>query len=116
MRIAALVLGIVGGLLGIGAGLLVILTSSGSGFTVGSVKPEFIFALGWAAFPLSMMGIVGGALAVAKPKVAGILMLISAVGGALVIALGYTISAPLLLTGGILALQSEGRSKADRIE
>ena len=50
------------------------------------------------------MGIIGGAMAKGKPKAAGIMMIISAVGGMIAVSLAYIIPGILLVIGGVLAL------------
>jgi len=65
MREAAMVLGIIGGAIGI----LALFTAL-----------EVLGILAWGILS-SLMGIAGGALALTKPKVAGILMLASAISG-----------------------------------
>ena len=50
--------------------------------------------------------IFGGPFAKAKPKAAGIIMLISGIGGFIAISASYLFGGPLLILGGILALIS----------
>ena len=57
---------------------------------------------------LSIISIVGSALALAKPKLAGILMIIAAAGGTIAVFAAYLVPGPLLLIGGILALLTRG--------
>ena len=52
----------------------------------------------------SMGSSVAGSLALAKPKLSGILMIISGIGGMIAISFGYIFGGPLLIVGGILAL------------
>lgn len=111
MKIAALVLGIVGGIGGFIAAI-VVLVVGGLGSAFGAQGAQTIIGLGWAAIPLSLIGIVGGALALAKPRAAGILMLISGVGGFIAISAGYLFGGPLLIVGGILALAAKKSAKA----
>ena len=98
MRIAALILGILGGLAG--------LISAGIVLLFGGVGEMFYLEvdLSWAAIPAAIVGLVGAALSLAKPKAAGILMIGSAVAGVSFIYFGYLIPALLLLSGGIFAL------------
>lgn|GEM_PF-6318845 len=104
MKVVALVLGIVGGVAGLISGCLAVIFVATSEGVVGA---EFITGIGFAVIVLGVLGIVGGALAVAEPKLAGILMTTSAV---MVIAarcitpplLGGLVAGLLLLIGGIL--------------
>jgi len=103
MRIAAMILGIMGGLAGL-AGAIFALLVGGLGAALEAEGAQTVIGLGWAAIPLSLLGIVGGALASAKPTAAGILMLVSGIGGFVAISMGYIIGGPLLILGGIFAL------------
>jgi hypothetical protein len=71
---------------------------------------------------LSIIGIIGGAIALAKTKAAGILMLVSGLVTPLIILLSsssasfdifvYLLAIILLVIGGILALVAASRAKA----
>ena len=87
MKIAAMVLGILGGLAGLG-GAIVALFLGGLGSAFGAQGAGLISNLGFFAIPLSILGIVGGAMASAKPALAGKLMIASAVGGFIAIQFG----------------------------
>lgn len=103
MRTAAMVLGIVGGVVGIFASFLALIVggvasamhSSGGGEVVG---------LGYAAFFVSVVAIVGGALAAKKPVAASVVMFITCIAGFICISAAWLLSGPLLLIGAILAL------------
>ncbi|MBU0478161.1 hypothetical protein KKC91_06305 [bacterium] len=110
MKIAALILGILGGLAGI-VGAIMALLAGGVGAALEAEGASTIVTLGWVAFPLALLGIVGGSLAIAKPKVAGILMLISGIGGFVAVSMGYIIAGPLLIIGGILGLIAKKEDK-----
>lgn len=43
-------------------------------------------------------------MALAKPKAAGIMMLVAGIGGFIAISAGYIVGGPLLIVGGIFAL------------
>jgi hypothetical protein len=101
MRVAAMVLGIIGGIIGLFAGG-VALAIGGIGSVAGTQGAGTAIGGGWAA--LSVLGIVGAALALARPKVAGALMLVAAVGGFVSVFVAYIVAGPLLLIGGLLAL------------
>lgn len=108
MRIAALILGILGGLFGLG-GAIVVLFTGGIAGAFNAEGADLVTTLGLAALPLAILGIVGGSLALSKPKVAGWLMLISAVGGTIAISAGYAIGGIMLFIGSIFAFL--GRKK-----
>ena len=98
MRIAALILGILGGLAGLISAAIVLL--------FGGVGEMYFLEtdLSCAAIPAAIIGLVGAAFSLAKPKAAGIMMIISAAAGVCFIYYGYLIAAVLLLIGGIFAL------------
>jgi hypothetical protein len=103
MKTAALVLGIIGGIGGF-IGAILVLVVGGIGGAFGAEGAGTMVGLGWAAIPISILGIFGGAFSRAKPKAAGIIMLISGIGGFIAISGGYLFGGPLLILGGILAL------------
>ncbi len=103
MKIASLILGILGGLAGIIGSIMVMLVG-GIGSAFGSEGSGTVTSLGWVALLFSIIAIVGGSLAIAKPKIAGIMMLLMGVGGIICVSIGYVVAGPLLIIGGILAL------------
>ncbi len=103
MKIAALILGIIGGIAGL-FGAIFALGIGGIGTAVGAEGATSMAGSGLAALALSLLGIVGGSMAIAKPKAAGIMMLIAAVGGLIAVFVAYIVAFPLLLTGGIMGL------------
>lgn len=103
MRIAALIIGIVGSLAGIG-GALFALTVGGISGTFGAEGAEMVVGLGWAATVISLVAIVAAALAVVKPMEAGITMIIAGIAGLISISVGYVIGGPLLIIAGILSI------------
>lgn len=113
MKIAAMVLGILGGLAGLGGAVLA-LFFGGLGSAFGVQGAGLVSNLGFFAIPLSILGIVGGAMASAKPALAGKLMIASAVGGFISIFLAYMIAAILLIIAGILAIM-EGKKEVKSI-
>ncbi|HEY3063217.1 MAG TPA: DUF4064 domain-containing protein [Chloroflexota bacterium] len=84
------------------------------GQTLGTEGASTVVGLGWAALGLSVLGIIGGALALAKPRLAGLLLLIAGIGGTISISLAYVVAGPLLVIGGILALVGGRRKSATR--
>lgn len=110
MRIAALILGILGGLFGLG-GAIMVLFVGGAASAFNAEGAETVASLGLAAIPFSILGIVGGSLALSKPKVAGWLMLISAIGGTIAISAGYALGGIMLFIAAIFALIEGRKSK-----
>ena len=100
MKVAALLCGIIGGLIqlviaGVGLGFGLVAASIGvdSGIAGNSL----------VAMIMAIVGIVGGALALAKPLPAAILMAVAAVVGLILISVGFAIGGVLLLIGAVLA-------------
>jgi len=112
MKVAAMILGILGGIAGLG-GAIFALFVGGIGGAFGASGAGMIAKLGILAIPFAILGIVGGAMANVKPKAAGIMMIISAVGGTISISMGYIIAAPILLIGGIIALVTSKNQKTE---
>lgn len=102
MRVAALILGIIGGLAGIFGGGLTF-TIGGLGQVFDMEDAAMVTNLGLAAVPAGALGIIGGALALSKPKLAGILMLVSAIAGLIFVSALYSVAFVLLIVGAILA-------------
>jgi hypothetical protein len=102
MRAGGLVLGLIGGVIGlIAAGLA--LAVGGLGGAMDVADSGLVVTLGWIALGSSIVGIIGGALATAKPRLAALLMFIAAVCGFIGISLFYVVAGPLLLIGALLA-------------
>jgi len=103
MRIAALVLGIIGGLAGL-AGAVFALFVGGLGSAFGAQGAETVIGLGFAAIPLAVLGLVGAALAPSRPKAAAWCMGISAVGGLIAISAAYIVAALCLGVATVMAI------------
>jgi hypothetical protein len=108
VKVAGLLLGIIGGIIGlVASGFALGVGAIGS--ATGAQGSETVIGLGWAALGLSVVGIVGGALSLAKPRVAALLMLIAGIGGSIAISIAYVVAGPLLIIGAVLAFL--GRAK-----
>jgi hypothetical protein len=103
MKNAARLLGIIGGLVGLLFALTDLLVG-GLGRLLHLPLSRLIAGLGWGALIASVVGLVGAALAISRPKVAGALMIIAAVGGFFSLYVFYVVAGLLLLVGGFLAL------------
>ncbi len=102
MRIAALVVGIIGAMAGFIGGVIA-LVAGGIGGAFGAESAGTVAGLGLAGIGFSVVGLVGAALAIAKPKIAAILMVISAVGGTISISAAYILAALLLAIAALFA-------------
>jgi hypothetical protein len=106
MRLAALILGIIGGLLGLFYGFSV----PGWNPVIGRFLPSPILV----TLLLGIAGLVGGALSMAKPKAGGIILLTSGLGTIVIksFSSAFLTGLPpgiLMLAGGILALVAKYR-------
>ena len=104
MGIAAMVLGIIGGLFGV-LGSVFALGVGGLGSAMGAQGASSVVGLGWLVLepPIHCWNSWCRS-SLARPKLSGVLMLASTIGGLVAISFGYIVAAPLLFLGGILAL------------
>jgi hypothetical protein len=103
MKITSLILGILGGISALATSvILLVIGHLGEG--LGAARAGNLLLSGRVTLALAVVGIVGGALALSRPLVAGILMLVSGAGGFIALWGGYIWSGPLLIAGGVLAL------------
>lgn len=109
MKIAALILGIIGGIAGL-VGAILALFIGGFGAAFGAKDGGEVMWLGFSSLLLSLIGIIGGALGIAKPKAAGYMMLLAGIGGFVAVSAAYIVGGPLLIMGGILALAAARKS------
>lgn len=79
MRIAALILGVVGGILGIVAGIFA-MTVGGLGTALEAEGAGTVTGLGFAALLLGVVGIAGGGLALRYPRAGAVLQLVAGLG------------------------------------
>jgi hypothetical protein len=111
MRIGALALGIVGGLLGVMSAVTALLLG-GIGGAFDAEGSGTIVGLGFSALVFCFLGFLGAGLALAKPRIAGLLLLVSAIGITISISLFAVLAAPLFLIAAILAfLGKQGDSE-----
>lgn len=114
MRVTALILGILGGMIGLIAAIFVLFVG-GIGDIFQAEGAETVLGLGWAAIPLSIVGIVGGGLSLGKPKVAWILQLISGIGGCVALSLFFLPATIMLIVGAGLAFFSRKEVSSKRL-
>lgn len=102
MTIAALIIGIFGALAGF-IGALFALLVGGVGAAFELEEAGTVVGLGLAAIGLSVVGLVGAALSIAKPRVAAVLMLVSAIGGLIAVSVAYVLGTILLIIAAVFA-------------
>lgn len=95
-----MILGVLGGLLGLGGSILALFIG-GVGAALGGEGAGTVVGLGFAALPLSLLGIVGGGLALSRPRAGAWLQFISAVGGLIAISAAYGLAFACLMAGAI---------------
>ena len=120
MRIAALIIGILGALAG-AIGAVIAITVGGIGVGLGDVTNDVttseegkeIIWLGVSALIASFVGLVAAALAIGKPKFSALFMLLAAIAGMICVSWAYVIGGPMLLVASILAFlgRNEGRGQ-----
>ena len=108
MRVAALIIGIIGSAAGFVAAVIALFIG-GVGVALEAEGASKITSLAFGAIGASIVGLVGGALSIAKPRFAAVLMVLSAVVGAISISAFYALGAALLVIGALLAFL--GRSQ-----
>lgn len=103
MKIAAMIVGLIGSIIG--------LFSACSAGAIGTMGRAFeaegsatVQNLAWFAFVVVLVGLVGAALAIAKPKLAGIMMIGAGLVGFIAISALWIPSGVMLLIAGVLAL------------
>lgn len=101
MRTAAMVLGIIGGVFGILAGLLAMVVG-GAGAALNAEGGGTVTGLGFAAVFIAVAAIVGAALANKSPMASWILLLLTGIAGFIAVSAFWIISGILLLVGALL--------------
>ncbi len=108
MRGTALGLGIAGGALG----LIVSVVEwfiGGVGTALHAQGAGTVSGLAWLALLAGVVGIVGGAMALARPRLAALLMLVACVVGFIAASLFWILSGVLLFVGALLAFLGRPR-------
>ena len=108
MRIAALVIGIIAAILGLIAAILA-LTIGGIGAAAGAQSGPAVLGYAFLGLLFVFLGFLGAGLALAKPKVAGVLLLLTAIGFIFSFSVFAIISGPLFLMASMFAFLGSGR-------
>jgi hypothetical protein len=110
MRIAAMILGILGGLTGLVAATFA-LSLGGINSAVGGTADttSTMSGLGAAAFAFSVLALVGAGLAMAKPRLSALLLLIAGLGTLISVSWFAIFPTPLELIASLLAFLGRGR-------
>ena len=101
-RIAAMVLGVVGGIFGIFAALFA-LSLGGIGGAFGMKDASFIANLGMSAMAFCLLGFLGAGLAMPKPTVGGVFLLLAAIGFMISVSWFAIVTTPMFLLAAMLA-------------
>lgn len=110
MKTTSLVVGIVGGVLGILATLLV-MAGAGVGEAVDAKNTGSLFVQGLIGFALAVVGIVGGAVAGRSAGWSSLLLLVASVGGAVAVGGFWLLSGPLFLVGALTSFLAWRRDR-----
>jgi hypothetical protein len=113
MRSAALILGLIGGIIGLfAAGFAIVV--GGIGTAVQANRAGTVVVLGFIALGLAVIGIVGGALAQTKPRAAALLMVVAGIAGFVAVSLFWIVAGVLLLIGALLAFLGRAKTLESR--
>ena len=96
MRTGALVFGIIAGLAGLVSAVLALIVG-GLGAAVEPEGASQVIGLGWSALGLSLLGLIGAALWIAKPQLAPLIMATAGVAIVSSISMFAVIARPLFL-------------------
>jgi len=96
MRTGAIVIGIIAGLAALVSAVLALMVG-GLGAAVEPEGASQVIALGWSALGLSLLGLIGAALWIAKPQLATLIMATVGVAIVLSISIFAVIARPLFL-------------------
>ncbi len=101
MRTGAIVLGIIAGLAGLVSAVLALMVG-GVGAAFEPEGASQIIGLGWSALGLSLLGLIGAALWIAKPQLAPLIMTAAGVAIVFSISMFAVIARPLFLVAALL--------------
>lgn len=112
MRTRALVLVIIAGLAGIVSAVLALFVG-GLGGAFEAEGSGTIVGLGWSALFFSLLGLVGAALSLAKPRIAAVVMLVAAIAVGISISLFVVIASLLFLVAALLTFLGRHTSREE---
>lgn len=105
------ILGIIAGIFGVAAALFTLLVG-GVGAAFQAKGAETVVGLGWGGVLFSFLVIVFGAVAFARPKGAGLGLVICSIGGAILGGTFVAVAMVLSLIGGVLCLLEKSQPQA----
>lgn len=105
MRVSALILGLVGGIIG----LLVALVHGVFGLFMGSYAGGHNW-YAWLTLGAAVLGIIGGGLALSRPRIAAVLLLIGGLVGFYGSSIFWIVSGVMLLLGSLFAFIGRGHA------
>jgi hypothetical protein len=113
MRTGAIVIGIIAGLAGLVSAVLMV---GGVGAAVEAEGASQVIGLGWAALGLSLLGLIGAALWIAKPQLAPLIMATAGVAIVFSISMFAVIARPLFLVAALLGRVRQEAQRPPRSE
>lgn len=108
MKLAAIILGVVGGVAGVLSALFVLLLPEEIEYFAG-LETNLLVGLVIVAIIASITGIVGGIVAISRPRIAGSIMILSGIAGIIALSIGYVVAGPLLIVAGASARSASRR-------
>ena len=111
MRIAGLVIGLIGSFAGFAGSVIALLAGGVAGALGDDETGSAIAIAAFVALVFSVVGLVGAALSIAKPRLAAGMMVASALAGVIAISLGYIAATVLLLIAALLAFLGRNERK-----
>ncbi|MGB8955489.1 MAG: DUF4064 domain-containing protein [Tumebacillaceae bacterium] len=110
-RTAELVLGLIGAIIGVLAGLFVVFVG-GVASAMNVAEGSIVSGVAWFSVLFSAVGLVGSVMVKNRTTLASVLMLIAAIGGFICLGLFYVLPGALLLVASIMGLARKGNSGA----
>ena len=112
-RVGEVTLSILGGVFGVLGGLFAVMFGGVQSAVGGAANSSNVGVNGWFAILFATLALVAIFYISSKPKVAGWMLVVSAIGGLISISFFYVLSFILLLIAGIMCL-TRGRDKKEQ--
>ena len=112
MRLAGLIIGLLGAAAGF-VGAVLAIAFGGLGQALDAEGAGMVTSLGFLALGASIVGLVGAALSMGKPRLAASLMFVSAFVGTVAVSYAYVFAALLLVIGAGLTFLGRHRRASE---
>jgi hypothetical protein len=111
-RTAEFVLGLIGGIFGVLAGLFLVFVG-GVASAMEVKEGNIVSGVAWISILLSILGIIGSCMVKKKTVLASIFMLIAGIAGFFCTGLFFIVPGALLLIAGIMGLARKGGGQSE---